>query len=64
MARYAEAVEWIAMNDDTSEITNPFEEPAVLAAFAPVTVVMAADLFNKDIEEVIVDVQKFLKKNR
>lgn len=62
MARYRDAVEWIVQNDDTSEISNPFEEPATLAMFAPVTVVMVADLFNKDVEEVIVDVQKAIKR--
>lgn len=64
MARYKDAIEWIALFDDTSEIDNPFEEPEVLTLFAPVSVVLVADLFNKDVEEVITDIRKFLEKQR
>lgn len=59
MARYAEAIEWLAYNEDTSEIDNTYDEPSDVAGFAPVTVVMVADLFGKDIEQVIIDLRKF-----
>lgn len=43
MARYADAVEWIVDNDDTSEIDNTCDRPEDVAGIAPVTVVMVAE---------------------
>lgn len=58
MVTYTQAVRWVYENDDVSEITDtsvPVEEAALLA---PVTVVMIANLWDKDVETVIKRIRK------
>jgi hypothetical protein len=53
MARYKDAIEWIARNDDTEWVNDPNGCESVTAA-------LVADLFNKTDEEVRDDIRKAL----
>lgn len=54
-ASYRHAVQWIALNDDTTDLRA--EDPV-----ATVTVCLVADLFGKSEEAVIADVVRYLEK--
>jgi hypothetical protein len=54
MARYQDAIAWMAMNDDTEWVENHPDKPSV-------TAVMIADLWDRDVEEVTADLRRKLK---
>jgi hypothetical protein len=59
MARYQDAIDWIAQNDDTSFLDEADErgcEPII-----SVTVGMVRDLWNKSTEDVIRDLRKSIR---
>ncbi len=51
MARYADAVRWIAQNDDTDWLDDEQPIPSVTAA-------LVADVFGKPIEKVVQDIRR------
>ena len=55
MARYQDAINWIAWNDDTLWIENDEDTQSVSAA-------LVADLFDKSDEQVRKDIQRALKR--
>lgn len=55
MARYAEAVDWIANNDECTE-----RDAEVIAEL--ISVVLVADLWQKEAEDVAADVLKVRKR--
>jgi hypothetical protein len=55
MARYRDAIRWIAENDDTDWIENEHGIPSVTAC-------LVADLFEKTEEAVTEDIKKALRK--
>lgn len=55
MARYADAIEWIAYNDDTEWILD--EEPSL-----SVTACLVSDLWGKDKAQFIADLRRALAK--
>lgn len=58
-ARYQDAISWIAGNDDTEWLCNADEE-----AIPSVTASLVADLFFRDIETVIQDLRRALKRRQ
>lgn len=56
MASYKQAIEWMAVNDDTEWTKD--EAPAL-----SVTAALTADLFRKDDQTVTADLRKFLAKS-
>lgn len=54
MARYKDAIEWIAANDDTEFMDDPDFTISVTLAFV-------IDLFNKTQDEAVADLRKALK---
>jgi hypothetical protein len=57
MARYKDAIQWIADNDDTEWITDPNGCESVTAA-------LVADLFEKDAVQVRADLEQALIRAR
>lgn len=55
MARYADAIYWIASNDDTDWVTSGHDCPSVTAS-------LVADLFGKDDATVRADIERELRK--
>lgn len=55
MARYADAIEWIVQNDD-----NEWLEEDDPVNFISVTACLIADVFGKDQQTVVADIQKGL----
>lgn len=60
MARYADAILWMADNDDTEWAIEPDEHGEFQES---VTASLTADLFGKTIEQVIADLRKALKRH-
>lgn len=59
MARYRDAIEWIAHNDDTEWAEN---DPDEACGTTSVTAALVADLFGKDDQQVRKDVRAALKR--
>lgn len=55
MAKYKDAIEWIAFNDDTEWLDSEFGSPSVSAC-------LIADLFNKPIEKIVEDIRATIVK--
>lgn len=53
MAKYKDAIEWMAENDDTSWINTSGD------TIPSVTACLVADLFGKPIEKVVKDLEKY-----
>lgn len=62
MARYKDAIEWIVFNDDTTEIREGDLNEA--ESIVPVSVVLVADLWGKDVIEVVIDIRKLWEKQQ
>lgn len=59
MARYRDAIEWIAQNDDTEWIEHDAESAMGTES---VTAALVADLFEKDAATVREDIRRALKR--
>lgn len=55
MARYRDAIDWIAREDDTEWVVNNEDAPSVTAS-------LVADLFGRTDEEVRKDIKNALKR--
>jgi hypothetical protein len=56
MARYQDAIEWIAYNDDTDFMDD--DEPIHIS----VTLHLVADLFGKNVDQAVKDLRKAIAK--
>jgi hypothetical protein len=54
MARYQDAIKWIAMNDDTEWLKDHPDKPSVTAC-------LVADMWGHNVEKVAHDIRKFQK---
>lgn len=59
MARYKDAVDWIAYNDDTEWTRHGLDDPS---GWLSVTAALVADLFEKDPSVIRADIIKALKR--